>query len=152
RAEMNVRHAVLAGALVAAVLAPLVADSPDSKNINATLRQEEQSHSEIMRTMHFLTDVYGPRLTGSPHARAAGEWGVKAMPGWGFANGHLEPWDFGHPGWENERVTALLTAPIKDQLTVEVLAWSPGTKGTVTAQAYQLSPPDRPTPADLTAY
>ena len=105
-----------------------------------------------MRTMHFLTDVYGPRLTGSPHAKAAAEWVVKTMGGWGFENGHLEPWEFGHPGWENEHVTAHVISPIKDQLTVEVLAWSPGTKGTVTAPAFQLAPPDRPSPAELAAY
>jgi carboxypeptidase Q len=142
----------LALALFATVLAPLAADSPRSSDVNAAIRQAEKSHSEIMRTMHFLTDVYGPRLTGSPHAKVAGEWVVKTMAGWGFENGHLEPWEFGHPGWESERVTAHLIAPVKDQLTVEVLAWSPGTKGTVTAQAFQLNPPDRPTPADLGAY
>ena len=108
------------------------------------LRQEEQSHSEIMRTMHFLADVYGPRLTGSPHAKSAAEWVVKTMVGWGFENGHLEAWEFGHPGWENEHVTAHVVAPINDQLTVEVLAWTPGTKGTVTAPAFQLALPDRP--------
>ena len=30
-----------------------------------------------MRTMHFLTDVYGPRLTGSPNLKAAQDWIVK---------------------------------------------------------------------------
>src|SRR5258707_14897696 len=121
-------------------------------DVQAKIRAEELAHSEIMRTMHFLTDVYGPRLTGSPHAKAAGEWVVKTMAGWGFENGHLEPWEFGHPGWENEHVTAHVVSPIKDQLTVEVLAWSPGTKGTVTAPAFQLAPPNRPSPAELAAY
>jgi hypothetical protein len=74
------------------------------------------------------------------------------MAGWGFENGHLEPWEFGHPGWETEHVTAHVIAPVKDQLAVEVLAWSPGTKGTVTASAFQLAPPDRPTLTELTAY
>jgi hypothetical protein len=142
----------LALAFLAAFLAPLAAESSRTPEINAALRQEEKAHSEIMRTMHFLTDVYGPRLTGSPHAKAAAEWVVKTMGGWGFENGHLEPWEFGHPGWENEHVTAHVVSPIKDQLTVEVLAWSPGTKGTVTAPAFQLAPPDRPSPAELTAY
>ena len=41
---------------------------------------------------------------------------------------------------------------MKDQLTCEVLAWTPGTDGTVTAQAYQLQMPERPTPAQLTAF
>ena len=52
--------------------------------------------------MHYLTDVYGPRLTGSPNLKAAGEWAIKEMASWGFVNGRLEPWDFGRPGWVNE--------------------------------------------------
>ena len=105
-----------------------------------------------MQTLHVLTDVYGPRVTGSPNLKAAGEWAIKEMQSWGFVNGHLEPWDFGHPGWVNERFSAHIIAPVKDQLTCEVLAWTPGTDGTVTAQAYQLQMPDRPTPAQLTAF
>ena len=58
----------LAFAFSAVLVAPLLAESTRTSEINAALRQEEHAHSEIMRTMHFLTDVYGPRLTGSPHA------------------------------------------------------------------------------------
>ena len=121
--------------LALALLVPLGAQSRLDPDINARIRQEEKTHSEIMRTLHYLTDVYGPRLTGSPNAKAAAEWAVKTMTAWGFDNGHLEPWEFGHPGWVNEHVTAHIVSPVKDQLTVEVLAWSPGTNGTVTAPA-----------------
>ncbi len=100
----------------------------------------------------MLADVYGPRVTGSPSLKAAGEWAIGQMQSWGFSNGHLEPWDFGHPGWVNERFSAHITAPVKDQLTCEVLAWTPGTDGTVTAPAYQLQMPDRPTPAQLSSF
>jgi hypothetical protein len=137
--------------LVLALFAPLAAQSHMDADINARIRQEENSHSQIMKTLHVLADVYGPRVTGSPSLKAAGEWAISQMKSWGFTNGHLEPWDFGHPGWVNERFSAHITAPVKDQLTCEVLAWTPGTEGTVSAQAYQLQMPDRPTPAELTA-
>jgi hypothetical protein len=137
--------------LVLALFAPLAAQSHEDADINARIRQEENSHSQIMKTLHVLADVYGPRVTGSPSLKAAGEWAIAQMKSWGFTNGHLEPWDFGHPGWVNERFSAHITAPVKDQLTCEVLAWTPGTEGTVSAQAYQLQMPDRPTPAQLTA-
>ena len=90
--------ALVAGLSMAAVLPNSAAEKIDT-NINAKIRQEETSHSQIMRTLHFLTDVYGPRLTGSPNHKAAAEWAVKQMTEWGITNGHLEPWDFGHPGW-----------------------------------------------------
>ena len=34
--------------------------------------------------MHFLADVYGPRLTGSPNHKAAADWAVKQMTSWGI--------------------------------------------------------------------
>jgi carboxypeptidase Q len=137
---------------VLALFAPLAAQSRLDADINAKIRQEENAHSKIMHTLHMLADVYGPRLTGSPSLKAAGEWAVKEMASWGFTNGHLEPWDFGHPGWVNERLTAHVVSPVKDALVAEVVAWTPGTNGVVTAQAYQLSLPERPTPAELTAF
>ncbi len=137
---------------VVAVLAPVQAQETLNTDINARIRQEEASHSQIMRTLHFLSDVYGPRVTGSPNHKAAAEWAIKQMQTWGFTNGHLEPWEFGHPGWVNERFSAHITSPVKDQLTCEVVAWTPGTDGTVSAHAYQLLLPDRPTPAELTTF
>src|SRR5262245_36244732 len=115
--------ALVLGATFSLSARPALLD-PD---INDKIRREESSKSELMRTLHFLTDVYGPRLTGSPNAKAAAEWATKTMAGWGLANAHLEPWEFGRSGWTNERVTAFVTAPIKDQLIVEVLAWTPST-------------------------
>jgi len=134
--------------LMIAVLAMLSLPAPaqdSSAEINAKIRKEETENSQIMRTMHFLTDVYGPRLTGSPNHKAAGEWAIKQMQSWGFENGHLEPWDFGHPGWLNERFSGFIVSPVKDTLTCEVLAWTPGTNGPVTAQAYEMVLPEKPT-------
>ena len=134
----------LAGCVVSlgAVL-PMAADRVDP-GVNDRIRQEEAGHSEIMRTLHFLTDVYGPRLTGSPNHKAAAEWAVKRMTEWGFVNGHLEPWEFGHPGWSNEHLEVHMTSPVSDALVVEALAWTPGTNGTVRATAFNLIPPQSP--------
>ncbi len=130
--------------------APVFAQEPG--DINAKIRKEETENSQIMRTMHFLTDVYGPRLTGSPSLKAAGEWAIKQMTAWGFENGHLEGWDFAHPGWSNERFSGFITSPVKETLTCEVLSWTPGTNGPVTAQAYQMILPEKPTREEFTAY
>ena len=116
------------------------------------IRKEAMERSQIMKTMHMFTDVYGPRLTGSPNHKAAAEWAVKQMTAWGFDNAHLEPWDFKHPGWANERLTAHLISPVKDPLVCEVLAWTPSTKGTVLAKAYQLVLPERPSQEQLNLF
>ncbi len=137
--------------LVVAFIAPALAQSGAS-DIDAKIRAEENAHSQIMRTMHFLADVYGPRLTGSPSLEAAGKWAIKTMESWGMTNGHLEPWDWGHPGWANEFLSANIVSPVKGPLTAQPSAWTPGTEGTVTAQAYNMIVPDRPTPEQLTAF
>jgi len=147
------RLPVIVGVL--ALIAPIAAQPPLDPGVVAVyarIRQEANGHSQIMRTLHVLTDVYGPRLTGSPNLKAAGEWAIKQMESWGFTNGHLEPWDFGHAGWLNERLSVHIVAPVKDHLEAEAVAWTPGTNGTVTAHAWQLLMPERPTPAELTAF
>ncbi len=130
---------------------PLSAQSHD-KDLLERIRQEESSHSQIMKTMHMLADVYGPRLTGSPNHKHAADWTLKQMQAWGLENAHLESWDFGHPGWLNERLTAHLISPVKDALVCEVLSWTPSTHGVVRANAYQLLVPDKPTQEQLTAF
>ena len=141
-------------ALVAAAIAAsgLTLAAEQSSDINWKIRREAIDNSQIMKTLHVLTDVYGPRLTGSPNLKAAGEWAVKQMESWGLANGRLEPWTFGHPGWLNERFSAHLIAPVKDALVGEVLAWTPSTKGTAKGQVVRLVLPERPAQADLTAF
>src|SRR5262245_14512090 len=134
----------LAGGLVAIAAALPVAQSNTDPGINDKIRQEEAQHSQIMRTMHFLTDVYGPRLTGSPNHKAAAEWAAKQMTEWRFVNAHLEPWNFGHPGWANEHVEAHIVSPMKAALVVQPLAWTPGTNGAVTAKAFNLIAPQGP--------
>ena len=110
---------------------PIAADEPVDTEVNWRIRQEGTANSKILHTLHYLTDVYGPRLTGSPNLEAAARWAVEQLEEWGLQNGHLEAWDFGHPGWLNERLTAHIISPVKDHLVCEVLAWTPGTEGTV---------------------
>ena len=93
------------------------------------IRREGTNNSKILPTLHVLTDVYGPRLTGSPNLKAAGEWAIEQMHAWGLKGGRLEPWDFARSGWTNERLAAHIVSPVKDALVAEALAWTPGTRG-----------------------
>jgi len=116
------------------------------------IRREATERSQIVNTLHVLTDVHGPRLTGSPSAKAAGEWVVKRTTEWGLKNAHLEPWDFGRDGWLNERTSAFIVSPVKDTLVVETLAWTPSTNGAVTASVVRIDPPGRVTKERLASY
>jgi hypothetical protein len=122
----------------------LAAQEKVDQATDARFRSEELEKSQIMRTLHMLTDRYGPRVTGSPNHEAAANWVVKQLKDWGLKNAHLEPWEFGHPGWSNERASAFIVSPVQENLKFEVLAWTPSTTGTVTASAIQLVPPQGP--------
>ena len=111
------------GVVVAAPLAQQ-AEKID-QDVNARIRKEGMDNSQIARTMHFLTDVYGPRLTGSPNHENAAKWAVKQMESWGLKNGHLHPFDFGRvgnnesfvrQGWLNEKASGHIISPVKDNL------------------------------------
>jgi len=143
---------VISLSLILSMLSLPVAAQNGGGDTLSRIRKEAMERSQIMKTMHMFTDVYGPRLTGSPNHKAAAEWAVKQMTAWGLDNAHLEPWDFKHPGWLNERLTAHLISPVKDPLVCEVLAWTPSTKGTVQAKVYQLVLPERPSQEQLTIF
>lgn len=133
----------LAGGMVALATAlPYAAQSTLESTINNKIRKEEADNSQVMKTLHYLADVYGPRVTGSPTHKAAAEWTVKTMGSWGMVNGKLERWDWNHPGWANEHLAVHAVSPFKDALVVEALAWTPGTNGTVKAKAFNLVVPD----------
>jgi len=144
---MSTRFAAVC--LTLALLGPVSAQHAD---ISGRIRAEATERSQVMRTAQVLTDLYGPRLTGSPNLKAAGEWAVERMGEWGLTGGRLEPWDWGRPGWVNERLAAHIVAPVKDALVAEAVAWTPGTNGVVSARAFHLDWPDRPTAEELNAY
>ena len=121
--------------LFAAVL--LFAQNPTA-DIQQKIRDEATKNSAVMETMHYLSDVYGPRLTGSPHFEAAAKWAQAQFTSWGLQNAHLEPWDFGHPGWENERIAVYMLAPSRETLVARALAWTPSTKGRVRGSVMRL--------------
>src|ERR1700690_476164 len=136
---------VLTVLLLAAM--PMTAQAPGVAGIYAQIRAEETNNSKIMWIIHEIADVYGPRVTGTPNLKAADDWAVKTMTSWGLANAHLEPWTFQPPsaatpvpGWENMELSADAVAPFHGQLMVMPLAWTPSTKGLVTAQVVQLQP------------
>ena len=99
------RRAIALSLVLSVFPLPLLAQTAKrDEDISVRIRKEGMEHSQIMKTMHMLADVYGPRLTGTPNHKRAAEWAIRQMHEWGLQNGHLEPWNFGHPGWLNERL------------------------------------------------
>ncbi len=96
----------------------------------AKIKAEETSNSQVMDILSTLSDVYGPRLTGSPGYERAAEWVEKELHAWGLENIHREYWGPFGRGWSLKRYSANVLAIQNFPLISYPKAWSPGFHGT----------------------
>ncbi|HXK10491.1 MAG TPA: M20/M25/M40 family metallo-hydrolase [Vicinamibacteria bacterium] len=94
------------------------------------IRDEGFRRSQVMETAAQLTDVHGPRLTGSPQYKGAADWARQQLETWGLSSAHLESWPFGR-GWSFERCSAHVVSPTTFPLVALPKAWTAGTSGPV---------------------
>ena len=106
------------------------APTPD---IIERIKDEGINRSQVMQTVEYLTDVIGPRLTGSPALRRANNWTKDRLTEWGLANAHLEPWGPFGRGWTLKRFSAEVVEPQAFPLLAYPRAWSPGLDAPLTA-------------------
>lgn len=98
----------------------------------AKIREEGLNRSQVMDHISWLSDVYGPRLTGSPAIKQASQWAQKKFSEWGLANIHEEEFPFGK-GWSLVRFSAHMTEPQVSPLIGYPKSWTPGTAGVINA-------------------
>src|SRR5687767_321676 len=118
--------------IFAALLAPVVSLGQNGDAISK-IRDEGMNRSEAMKTIRYLTDVIGPRLTNSPNQRRANQWTKQQLEKWGMQNAMVDPWgEFGR-GWELKRFSATYsTAQETQPFRSYPKAWSPSTNGPIT--------------------
>ena len=114
---------------------------PSSEHLDyltiAKIRDEGLNHSQVMDHISWLSDVYGPRLTGSPAILQASDWVLRMFKEWGLTNAHREAWLFGK-GWALVRFSAHMIAPQVQPIIGLPASWTPGTKGTITADVVRV--------------
>ncbi len=108
----------------------LTAQATADQDAVARMIQEGTEHSQIEAMYTHLTDVIGPRLTGTPAFKAAADWAAGRLREWGLADVHLESWDFGR-GWTLEGLTLEMVGPRYFPLTGYPEAWTPSTDGEI---------------------
>jgi len=120
-------------ALVASLVAVAAASRAESVDYGAVtlIRDEGFNGSKVMETLAQLTDVLGPRLTGSPGAKKANEWTREQLATWGLVNAHLESFGPFGRGWSLERASVHAVSPFTAPLIALPKAWTPGTEGPV---------------------
>ncbi|MDX1934686.1 MAG: M20/M25/M40 family metallo-hydrolase [Capsulimonadales bacterium] len=126
---------------VATASAPVVSENLNT-DMMARIREEGMNRSQVMSTLMYLTDVIGPRLTGSSQLKRANEWTRSKLVEWGLENAHLEPWGAFGRSWEMERFSAQVVQPSCIPLIALPKAWSPSTRGTVTRDVVYLDAAD----------
>jgi len=100
--------------------------TPDPNDPIVRIKDEGMNRSQVMNTLSYLSDVIGPRLTGSPNMKRANEWTRDQLIKWGLQNGHLESWGPFGRSWELKEFSAQVIAPQAIPLIAYPKAWSPG--------------------------
>ncbi len=92
----------------------------------ALLKKEAMEQSQAMETLSWLTDVCGPRLTGSPGHVKAAEWVRSKLESYGLEGSRLDAWGpFGN-GWTLKSYSANIIEPVPFPLLSYPKAWSQG--------------------------
>jgi len=116
----------LASAISAQQPSPSPSPTLDPNDPIARIREEGLTRSHVMETLSYLTDVIGPRLTGSPNMKRANDWTRDQLAKWGLQNAHLESWGPFGRGWALKSFSAEVIEPQEIALIAYPKAWSPG--------------------------
>lgn len=95
------------------------------------IKAEAFNNSQVMDHLFYLTDVNGPRLTGSPGFQTAADWTVNRLKEWGAANVRLESSDPFKRGWSFSQFEIRMNKPVYAPLHGMPMAWCLGTQGPV---------------------
>jgi carboxypeptidase Q len=120
-------------ALLILLTLPLSAQDHVDLRMVDRIKAEAFDHSKVMETLRNLSDVHGPRLTGSPGFEDAAKWTMGELSGYGLEKVHLEKWGPFGRAWTLEQSSLEMVEPRYSQLTAVPLAWSASTNGPVTA-------------------
>jgi hypothetical protein len=102
-----------------------------AKALDQKIVAESRTDSSLIPNLTYLSDIIGPRLTGSTALRKANDWTSAKMKSYGLANVNLESWLMPE-GWERGGATGRILEPDNGRkLAIAALGWTPGTNGKV---------------------
>jgi hypothetical protein len=107
---------------------------PDMRVVGL-IKNEGFHRSQIMNTLFELTDVNGPRLTGSPGMYNAEVWAARQLKEWGMSRVKIEQWGGFGKGWQIDKAYVAMRSPYYQPLIGIPRAWTPGTNGLISANA-----------------
>lgn len=129
--------------------ASISAQEEINQEVNKIIRKHGLEESQVMEIASWMTDVHGPRLTGSPQLDKATEWAVQQLKDWGYQNVHTDEWGPFGRGWELEHFEMHCSAPNYFPIIAYPKAWTPSTDGLVEGEVIYL---DAGTEEELETY
>lgn len=85
--------------------------------------------SQVMSLIADLSDVHGPRLTGTNQYYAAAQWAKKTMEDWGMDKVYFEKYCPDCMGWEVKSFNMEMTAPSYMKIQAYPYAWTESSNG-----------------------
>ena len=102
---------------------------PEEDGTKAALTKiagEGMMNSHAFEFLTELSDNVGARVTGTPEAQKAIDWGVAKMRAIGLENVHAEKWQLWR-GWRRGTADGELIAPMRHKLHVDAMGWTGST-------------------------
>jgi carboxypeptidase Q len=129
---------VLIAVFASLALSQMVAEKVDTLVINR-IKEEGLKNSQVMDLLSTLSDIYGPRLAGSPDYKEAAAWMSQKLASIGLQNVHFETSAPLAKGWALKKFYVNAIQPKVFPIVAYPKAWSPGIKGPITAEVIVLS-------------
>jgi carboxypeptidase Q len=101
-------------------------DEDGTKPALTKIAGEGMMNSHAFEYLTELSDHVGARVTGTPEAQKAIDWGMAKMRGIGLENVHAEKWQLWR-GWKRGTAEAELLAPTNHKLHVDAMGWTGST-------------------------
>ncbi|MEW6195333.1 MAG: M20/M25/M40 family metallo-hydrolase [Bacteroidota bacterium] len=96
------------------------------------IKREGLENSKVMEFMSYLTDVYAPRLTGSPQYKEAASWAVAKLNELGLEKAAMESFVLNGRSWEVKKFYMAMIEPQYMPIIGYPKAWTSGLNGTLT--------------------
>jgi len=104
------------------------------QDVIARIKAEALQHSQVMKLTSYLSDIYGPRLAGTPEYLEAAHWTVEQLKKWELKDVRLEKLDSLQRGWKMEAISIEMIEPHYLPIIGFPRAGCRGTSGEIVAE------------------
>ncbi|MCP4048606.1 MAG: M20/M25/M40 family metallo-hydrolase [Gammaproteobacteria bacterium] len=102
-------------------------------SIYQLIKKEFEDNFFAEESLVFLSDIYGPRLSGTPRYLEMVHWVESRLRSWGIDDIQLEVYGQGLRGWEVQSFSAAMTSPVFANLGAQPVCCSRSSNGLIDA-------------------